>query len=96
MSTEISFTQRLSYNVFFTTSFSQRLSHNVFLTTPFSQGLSHNVFFTSLPLHIRPHNVVLTTSQYTRNLSVLYKCPNISKILDPRFLNILWSIKLKP
>ena len=72
-SKEISFSQRLSYNVFLTTSFSQRASHNVFLTTSF-----HNVSLTPLSLHIRPHNVFLTTSQYTRNLSVLYKCPAIS------------------
>ena len=56
------------------------LSHNDFLTTFFSQHLSHNVFFTPLPLNIRPHNVVLTMSQYARNLSLLYKCPNNSQI----------------
>ena len=74
------------------------LSHNDFLTTSFSQHLSHNVFFTSLPLHI-PHNVVLSTSQYAGNLSLLYKCPNIYQIRLsslPCYFNILWSIKLNP
>ena len=43
-----------------------------FLTMSFSPALSHNIFLTtsSLPLHFRPHNVVLTTSRYTRNLSL--------------------------
>ena len=68
-----SFSQRLSNNVFLTTSFSLRLLHNIFLTTSFSQRISHSVFLTPLPLHNHPNNVVLTTSQYTRNLSVLYK-----------------------
>ena len=97
-SKEISFSQRLSYNYFLTTSFSQRVSHNVFLTMSFSQPLFHNVFLTPLPLHIRPTNVVLTTSQFTRNLSLLYKCPIISHIRlssNPRNFDF-WSIKLKP
>ena len=42
--------------------------------------LSHNVFLTPLLLHIRPHNVVLATSQYTRNVSVLYTNLKISHI----------------
>ena len=58
--------------------FSQRLSYNVFLTTSLSQRLSHIVAHA-----YRPHNVVLTMSQYTRNLSVLYKCPNISQVQYP-------------
>ena len=62
--------------------FSQRLYQYVCLTTSFSfaQRLSHSVFLTPLPLHIRPHNIVLTTSQFTRNLSVLYKYPKIYQI----------------
>ena len=98
-SKEISFSQRLSYNVLLTTCLSQRLSHNVFLKTSFSQRICHNVFPTPLPLHIRPHNVVLTASQYTRNLSVLYLYPKISQIClssDPRNFDNFWSIKLKP
>ena len=79
-SKEISFLQRLSYNVFLTTSFSQRHSQNVFLTTSFSQRISHSVFFTPLPLYNHPHNVVLITSQYTRNLSMLYKYLKIYQI----------------
>ena len=76
----------LSHNDLFTTCFSQRVSHNVFLTTSFYQRryhnacLSHNVFLTayfsqSLPVHIRPHHIILTTSRYTRYLSVLYTFP---------------------
>ena len=65
------FSHRSSHNVFFTMSFSQ---HNVFLTTPYSQRLSHNSFLTLLPLDIRPHNVDLTTSQYSR---ILLCCTNI-------------------
>ena len=76
-------------------SFSQHHSHNVFLTTSFSQScpnlflytctyaffrISHNIFLTPLLLHIRPHNVVLTTSHYTRNFSVMYKNIKISHI----------------
>ena len=73
----MSFPQRLSHNVFLTTSFSQRLYHNVF-TTSFTQRLSHNVFLTtSLSQHhshdffhtttfsfsqYHSHNVFLTTS----------------------------------
>ena len=62
----------------------QYLSHNdlqsysVFLPTSISQRLSHNVFLTSLPLHIRQHSSHNVT--YTRNLSVLYKYPEISQI----------------
>ena len=33
-----------------------------------------------LPLHIRPHNLVLSTSRYTRNLSVLYEYPKFSAV----------------
>ena len=87
-----SFLQRLSHN-----SFSQRLSHNVFLTTSFSQRISHSVFLK--PLHNHPHNVVPKTSQYTRNLSVLYKYLKISQIRlssIPRNFDNFWSIKLKP
>ena len=61
-------------------SFSQRLTHVVFLTMSFSQHDSHNVFLKPLPLHIRPHNIVLTTSQYALNGSVLFKNPRISQI----------------
>ena len=43
------------------------------ITRSFSQRLSHKVFFTPLPLHIRPHNVVITTSQYTHNLFLTVK-----------------------
>ena len=87
-----SFSQRLSHNVILTTSFSQHLSHNVFLTTSFSQRISHSFFLTPLPLHNHPHNVVLKTSQYTRNLSVLYKYLKISQItlsLNPRNFAII-------
>ena len=42
--------------------------------------LFHNVFLTPLLLHIRPHNVVLAKSQYTRNFSVMYKNIKISHI----------------
>ena len=93
-SKEISLSQRLSHNVFLTTSFSQRLSHNVFLTTSFSY-----VFLTPLPLHTRPHNLVLTASQYTRNLSVRCKYLKISQIRlssNPRYFDKFWLIKLKP
>ena len=45
----------------------------VFLTTTFSHRCSYTV-------HIRPHNVVLTTSQYTRTVSVLYTHLKISHI----------------
>ena len=89
-SKEISFLQCLSYNLFshnhfLPTSFSQRHSHNVFLTTFFSQRLSHNVFLTAsffppLPLNNHPHYVILSTPQYMRNRSVLYKYPKISQI----------------
>ena len=83
-SKEIFFSQRLYQYVCLTTSFSfsRRLYQNVCLTTSFSfsQRLSHSVFLTPLPLHIRPHNIVLTTSQFTRNLSVLYKYPKIYQI----------------
>ena len=60
--------------------FLQRLSYNVFLTTSFSQRISHSVFLKPLSLHNHPHNVVPTRSQYTRNLSVLYKYIKISQI----------------
>ena len=88
----------LSHNDFLMT-FLQRLSHNIFLTTSFSQRLSHNVFLTPLPLHIRPHSVFLTTLQYTRNLSVLYKYPKIFQIClssESRNFDNFWSIKLTP
>ena len=81
---KISFSQRLSYYVFLTTSFSQRLIQNVFLTTSFSHCCSY-IF-------------VLTTLQYSRYPSVLYKYPKISPIYlsqDPRNFIILWLIKLK-
>ena len=75
------------------------LSHNVFLTTFFTQRLSHIVFLTPLPLHIRPHNVVLTTSRY---LGYFFGCintyPKINQIRlssDPRNFDNFWSIKLK-
>ena len=96
-----SFSQCLSHNFFFTTTFSQRNSHNVFLTTFFSQRLSHNAFLTTyfllrlcspLPLNNHPHYVILSTSQYMRNLSVLYKYPKISQIRlssNPCNFNIL-------
>ena len=90
-SDNVFFSQRHSHNVFLTTFFSQRLSHNVFLTTSFSQRISHSVFLKPLPLHNHPHNVVLSTSQYTRNHSVLYKYPKISQIRlssDPRNFDI--------
>ena len=79
----------------FTMSFSQHHSHNVFITTSFSQScpslflyictyaffrISTNIFLTPLLLHIRPQNVVLTTSQYTRNVYVMYKNLKISHI----------------
>ena len=97
-SNEISFLQVPSYNVFshsvfLTASFSQHLSQNVFLTPYFLQRLSHSVFLTPLPLHNHPHNVVITTSQYTRNLSLLYKYPKISQIrlsANPRNFAICW------
>ena len=81
----MSFSQHHSHNVFLTTSFSQRCPNLfiytwtymyaffVFLTTSFSHRCSYTV-------HIRPHNVVLTTSQYTRNVSVLYTNLKISHI----------------
>ena len=91
----------ISHNDFFTMPFSQRLSqrlsHYVFLT-PF---FLHNVFRTPFP-YIFVHTTqssVLTTSQYTRNLSVLYKYPKISQIRlssYPRLFDNCWSIKLKP
>ena len=52
----------LSHNVFLSKPFSHRFSHFDFLTTAYSQRL-FNIFLLILPLHIRPHNVVLTTSQ---------------------------------
>ena len=82
------------HNVFITTSFSQRLSQNVFSTTFFSLRLSHNVYLTPLPLHIRPNNVILTTSWYTRNLSVLYKYPKIFPSSDPRNFDFFYRSKL--
>ena len=87
----MTFFQCLSHNLFLTTFFSQRLSHIAFLTTSSLQHLSHNVFLTPLPLHLGPHNVVLTTSQYTRNFSVLFKYPKFF----PRKYDIILSIKLK-
>ena len=95
----MSFSQRLSINDFLTMSFLQRLSHNVFLTTSFSQRISYSVFVPPLPLYNHPHQVILSTSKFMRNLSVLYKYPKISQIRlssNPRnFANFL-SIKLKP
>ena len=84
----------LSHNVFLSTPFSHRFSHNVFLTTSYSQRLSHNIFLTLLPLHIGPHTVVLTKSQYSRNPSVLYKYPKISQIClssDPCYFIIFFG-----
>ena len=65
-------------------------SYNVFLTTSFSKRLSHNVVITPLPLHIRPHNVVLITSRYTRNLSLMFHAQTAV------IWNILSSVTLKP
>ena len=83
----VDYKKQVKRNIFLTTTFLQRLSHNVFLTTSFSQSLSHNVFPSasfshrcSHTVHIRPHNVVLTTSQYTRNVSLLYTNLKISHI----------------
>ena len=61
-------TKKVKRNIFLTTMSLQRNSH-VFLTS-FSQWFSHTVALT-----ISSTSVVLTTSQYTRNLSVVYKCP---------------------
>ena len=94
-SKEIYFSQRLSYNVFLTTSLKQRLSHNVFITTPFSQRLFHTVALAYSSTQRSPHNV----THYRRNLSVLYKSPNISQIRlssVPCNFDILRSIKVKP
>ena len=49
----------------------------MFLTTFFSQRLPHKVFHLTFSLHIRPHNVVITTSLYTRNLSLCALSPEI-------------------
>ena len=81
----MSFIQLIFSQPFLTKSFSQRHSNNVFLTTFFSQRLSHNVFLTAsffppLPLNNHPHYVILSTPQYMRNRSVLYKYPKISQI----------------
>ena len=88
-SKEISFLLCLSYNFF---------SHDVFLTTSFSQRISYSVFVPPLPLNNHPHYVIPSTSQYMRNLSVLYQYPKISQIRlssNPRNLANFWSIKLK-
>ena len=87
------------HNVILTTSFSQHFSHNVFLTTSFTQRISYSVFVPPLPLNNHPHQVILSTSQFIRNLSVLYKYPKISQIRlssNPRHFANFWSIKLKP
>ena len=83
------------------------LSHNDFLTTSFSQlHLSQRLFTTSFSHHcpyIFAHTTVFTRSQYTRNLSLLYKYDleilHVSQIRlssDPCIFDILRSIKLKP
>ena len=73
-SKEISFSHRLSYNVFLTTSFSQRQSHNVFLITSISQRLPHNVYLTTSIPQRHSHNVFLTTS-ISRRLSNVFLTP---------------------
>ena len=78
-SKEISFSQRLSYNVLLTTCLS-RLSHNVFLKTSFSQRISHNVFPAPLSLHIRPHNVIVLCCTYILEYLKFVKTPVISTI----------------
>ena len=105
-----------SHNVMLTTSFSQHHFHNVFLTTSFSQRCpilfkytwtymyAFFVFLTTSFSHrctyIFVLNVVLTTSQYTRNVSVLYTNLKISHIClsSDRVIStfIYLSIKLKP
>ena len=94
-SKEISFLQCLSYNFFADNAF----FHNVILTTSFSQRISYSVFVPSLPLNNHTHYVILSTSQYMRNFSVLHKYSKVSQIRlssNPRNFANFWSTKVKP
>ena len=98
-SKEISFSQRLSYNVLLTTCLSQRLSHNVFLknvvlTTYLSQRFSDTVALTYSSTQRSPHSDTIY-AKFFRVVPISKNISNLSKS-DPRNFDNFGFIKLKP
>ena len=90
----MSFSRRLSHNVFLTT-----FSFNVFLSMSCSQRLFHNLFLTTSCSHRCPnifvHNVTII-SLYVLCSDRRTNTPKISQISlysDPRNFDIFWLIK---